>query len=92
MEVTLKRERPTLTVNVGAEQLHVPLTLTRAELAEIGKSDDMEAATGRFFAKYLGDVYDELGDDDLQVLMAAWSEARAAIGAPGMGESSASPK
>ena len=50
------------------------------------------AATNRFLSKYLGDVYDQLGDDDIATLLNAWSSARAKIGAPGMGEPSASPK
>ena len=92
MEVTLKKERPSLTVNVGDEQIKVPLTFTRAEFEEIGKSDDPVAAMGLFFEKYLGDVFGQLGDDDVTTLFKAWTEARAEIGAPGMGEPSASPK
>lgn len=91
-EVTLKRERPTLTVNVGDEQYHVPLTFLRSEIEEMGRGDDTGEAMNRFFARYLGDVYDMFGDDDIMALVNAWSEARAEIGAPGMGEPSASPK
>ena len=91
-EITLKRERPTLTVNIGDEQYHVPLTFTRSEMESIGKDNDNGEAVFAFFEKYLGEVYDQLGDDDLSVLFQAWMGARAEAGAPGMGESPASPK
>lgn len=91
-EVTLKRERPVLTVNVGDEEYRVPLTFTRAEYEAIGAVEDKAEAVNAFFAKYLGDVFDELGDDDMAVLFNAWTEARTALGAPGMGEPSASPR
>lgn len=91
-EVTLKRERPSLTVNVGDERYEVPLTFTRSELSELGASEDKVEAAAAFFSKYLGDVYDMLGDDDVAALMQAWTDARAEIGAPDMGEPSASPK
>lgn len=92
MEVTLKGKRPTLTVNVGGERYQVPLTFSRTEFEELGRSEDKVAATNAFFAKYLGDLYDELGDDDITALFNAWTSARSEIGAPDMGESSASPK
>lgn len=91
-EITLKKERPALTVNVGDEQYQVPLTFTHTEMEQLGKDGDSGAAVFSFFAKYLGDVYEQLGDDDLQTLIQAWTEARDAIGAPSMGESQASPK
>jgi len=92
MEVTLKGKRPTLTVNAGDETFHVPLTFNRVEFERLGKVEDKFAAVGEFFAKYLGDVYDELGDDDLSTLLDAWLAARKEIGAPDMGEPSASPQ
>lgn len=91
MEVTLKRERPALTVNIGDDQYRVPLTFNRSEFAEIGAAEDKVKATNDFFAKYLGDAFEELGDDDLMVLLNAWTEARNALGMPDMGEPSASP-
>lgn len=89
-EVTLKRERPMLTVNVGDESYGVPLTFNRSEYGELAEKGGMEAVNG-FFAKYLGDVFDELGDDDMVTLLEAWTSARSAIGAPSLGEPSASP-
>ena len=91
-EITLKRERPTLTVNIGDEQYKVPLTFTRSEMESLGKDNENGEAVFAFFEKYLGEVYDQLGDDDLSVLFQAWMDARTEAGAPGMGESPASPK
>ena len=89
--VTLKAERPSLTVDVGGErEVKVPLTFTHPEYVEIGGMDPGEGML-EFFRKYLGDVIDEVGDDDLAALMKAWAEARAALGEPALGESSASP-
>ena len=86
MEITLKSERPTLTVNIGDEQIKVPLTFNRQEFAALGAASDKVQATNDFFAKYLGDVFEELGDDDLMALFAAWTEARQELGMPDMGE------
>ena len=91
-EITLKKERPSLTVNVGDEQIKVPLTFNRMEFEEIGAADDKVGAINSFFEKYLGDVFGQIGDDDISALFKAWTDARAEIGAPGMGEPSASPK
>lgn len=92
MEVTLKRERPTLTVNIdGDEQKHIPLTFNRREFETLGRAEDQTAAIYDFFAKYLGDVFEELGDDDLMALFDGWQRAREALGEPALGESSASP-
>jgi len=93
MEVTLKRERPVLTVNIGDdEQKRVPLTFTRAEMEELGSADDTAQAMYTFFGRYLGDVVEMLGDDDLSALFDAWREAREELGMPDMGEPSASPE
>lgn len=92
MEVKLKGKRPTLTVDVNGERMQVPLTFNRVEFEELGKADDKVSAMASFFAKYLGDVYEELGDDDLMALYTAWTDARAEVGAPDMGEPSASPQ
>ena len=91
-EITLKRERPALTVNIGDEQYKVPLTFTRSEMESLGKDNENGEAVFAFFEKYLGEVYNQLGDDDLSVLFQAWADARTEAGAPGMGEFSASPK
>lgn len=90
-EVTLRGKRPTLTVIIGDEHIEVPLTFNRADLLMIGESEDNVEAVNRFFAKYIGKAYDELGEDDLSALVAAWSSARSELGMPDMGESSASP-
>jgi len=92
MEVTLRGERPTLTVNVGDESMHVPLTFTRAEMVDLGEREDKMEAIGAFFETYLGDVYERLGDDDVALLLQAWTDARAELGMPDMGEPSASPE
>jgi len=84
-QVTLKAERPSLTVNVGEEQYKLPLTFTRSEYEEMAKAED-GTAIFVFFRKYLGDVMDMLGDDDIVTLTQAWSEARKEIGAPAPGE------
>lgn len=92
MEISLKSERPCLTVNAGDCQYKVPLTFNRCEFEEIGRSADQQSAMNDFFAKYLGDIYDQLGDDDLMALYGAWANARRELGAPSMGEPSASPQ
>ena len=86
MEITLKDERPALTVNYGGEQMRVPLTLNRMEMVAMGKAEDKEEAIFDFFRKYLGDAIDEIGDDDLGMLVNAWNGERKAIGTPTMGE------
>lgn len=91
--VTLKRERPVLTVNIGDEtEVGVPLTLTHDEFEQLGKAKDPGEGMLWYFRKYLGDVVDVIGDDDLSALMAAWAKARAEIGEPSLGESPASPQ
>lgn len=86
MEVTLKAERPVLIVNVGEEQKRLPLTFTRVEMERIGRADDKNAATIEFFRTYLGDVIDQIGDDDFNVLWRAWLRAREEAGMPEAGE------
>lgn len=86
-DVTLKASRPTITVRIGDEQHDVPLTFTRAELETIGTAEDKTAAINDyFFRKYLGDVVDDLGDDDLMTLFQAWTTAREEAGQPEVGE------
>lgn len=91
-EVTLKAERPVLEVNVGEERYRLPLTFTRVEYEEMRGSDDSAGSILGFFRKYLGDVLDLIGDDDMVTLIRAWTDARAEIGAPTPGEPSASPQ
>ena len=91
--VTLRAERPTLTVDIGGErEVGVPLTFTHAEFVELGKAKTPEEGVFAFFRTYLGDVIDQIGDDDVRALLKAWGDARAAIGEPTLGESSASPQ
>ena len=90
MEITLKAERPTLKVHVGDDVIEVPLTFTHAEYAAMAKAEDGSEAIFDFMRKYLGDVFDALGDDDFIALVSAWRDGRAEIGAPDMGEPSAS--
>ncbi len=91
--VTLRAERPVLTVNIGDErEVGVPLTFTRAEFVEMGKAADPTEGMFGFFRTYMGDVVDMLGDDDLSALIKAWTDARAEIGEPGLGEPQASPQ
>ena len=78
MEITLKTERPTLTVHVGDDTIEVPLTFTRSEYAEMAQAEDGSEAM--------------FGYDDLVALVGAWRDAREEIGAPDMGEASASPE
>ena len=92
-DVKLRAKRPTITVDIGGErEVEVPLTFTLSEFEVIGKTEKRDSAIFEFFRTYLGDVIDEIGDDDFSALLNAWSEARAEIGEPSMGESSASPK
>ena len=92
MEITLKTERPTLKVHVGDDTIEVPLTFTRSEYAEMAQAEDGSEAMFGFLKKYLGDIFDAIGDDDLVALVGAWRDAREEIGAPDMGEASASPE
>lgn len=86
MEITLKDERPVLTVNIGEEKKRVPLTFNRAEYIGLGKAEDKREATEDFFRKYIGEVYDELGDDDVALLLDTWQRERMALGTPTLGE------
>lgn len=90
-EVTLKPSRPVLTVHVGDDSIEVPLTFTRSEFERVGQAEDKTEATIGFFRSYLGDIIDEIGDDDFAALLGAWGDARKAIGMPDPGEASASP-
>ena len=86
--VKLRAKRPTITVAIGDErEVEVPLTFTRSEFEAIGESEDSNSAVFEFFRTYLGDVVDDIGDDDFAALLNAWGEARAEIGEPPMGES-----
>lgn len=90
-DVKLRAKRPTMTVDVGGErEVEVPLTFTRAEFEAFGKAEDRETVLFDFFRTYLGDVVDEIGDDDLGALVSAWNDARKRISEPQLGESSAS--
>ncbi len=92
MAVTLKTQRPELTVNIGGErEVGVPLTFTRQEYEEFGKAESKDGSMFAFFRKYLGDVVDEIGDDDITALFSAWMDARNELGEPALGESKASP-
>ena len=92
MAVTIKAQRPTMTVNIGGErEVEVPLTFNRAEAVEFGKAEDGTDAMFGFFRKYLGEVLDEIGDDDLNALLKAWTEGRRELGEPSLGEPQASP-
>jgi len=92
-DVTLKAKRPVLTVGIGDDrEAELPLTLTHDEYTDFGKADSPEEAMLAFFRKYLGEVVDEIGDDDMTALIRAWSDARTTLGEPSMGEPGASPK
>lgn len=85
-------ERPFITVNMGGDERTLPLTLNDADMALVGGADDQVRGIKAFVAKYLGDVTYELGDDQLGAILRVWGEQRKLLGAPEMGESSASPK
>ena len=89
-EITLKSERPALIVNVGDEQYRIPLTFTRTEFEKMGSEKEPDKAICWFFSKYLGDVFDALGDDDYMTLIKAWAKAREEHGMPDLGEAQAS--
>ena len=80
-----------LTVDADGELIKIPLTFNRSDLEIIGAAETPKAKMDAFFAKYLGDIYDEIGDDDIKALTEAWGDARRELGMPDMGESSASP-
>lgn len=79
-------ERPSITVNMAGDVRELPVTFNDADLKLVGSADDTTAGITAFFAKYLGEVVHELGDDQLSILLNAWIEQRKAIGAPELGE------
>lgn len=90
--VNLKTRRPALTVSIdGEREVEVPLTFTRAEFESFGRAEDSNTGIFEYFRKYLGEVLDQIGDDDLTTLVKAWTDERRKIGEPELGEPSASP-
>lgn len=85
--VSLKAERPCLTVNFGDDEYKVPLTFTRDEYKDLGeREDEQDAAIFDFFRKYLGDIVDQIGDDDVIALIKAWRDARNELNGTNLGE------
>ncbi len=80
-------ERPTITVNLAGDEKTLPVTFNSADMELLAKAGDPEKGIKAFFAKYLGDVVLELGDDNLKTLLTVWTEQRKAVGAPELGES-----
>lgn len=84
LELTSKR--PTMSVSIDGAAKSVPLTFTRREMQAIGSAEDKGEATMAFFASYLGDCVEEMGDDQFVMLIREWEAARSGIGEPPMGE------
>lgn len=81
-------ERPYIVVNLAGEEKRLPVTFNDSDMALIGSNED-SAGDGfkAFFAKYLGNVVYELGDDQLSTLLKVWNAQREELGGPDMGES-----
>lgn len=83
-------ERPFITVNIDGDEHKIPLTFNAADLKLFGEG--AEGGFDAFMRKYLGDeVMDAIGDDVLKSIISTWSNLRAEMGEPDMGESSALP-
>lgn len=80
-------ERPYITVNMAGDERRLYITFDSSDLELMGQYEDGGEAVRAFFAKCLGDVVYDLGDDQLGALFKAWNDQRSAIGAPDLGES-----
>lgn len=79
-------ERPFITVNLAGEERRLPITFNDSDMALVGGAEDPGDGIKAFFAKYLGDVVYELGDDTLSRILRVWTEQREALGEPELGE------
>jgi len=79
-------ERPTITVNLAGEERELPVTFDADDMKIVGSVDDSGEGMTKFFAKYLGDVVYQLGDDQLMRILGVWTEQRRLVGAPELGE------
>ena len=92
----LRTKRPAIDVKLDGEVKHLPVPLTAAEMAALGKlpqdgpENERAAAFSEWFmgfaSRYMGDTVSELGDDGVKALLSAWTEARQEHGEPSMGE------
>lgn len=83
-------ERPFIAVDFAGDVKKLPLTFDAADLDLMGSGES--GTFIKFVRKYLGDeVMDAIGDDVLKSIISTWSNLRAEMGEPDMGESSALP-
>lgn len=82
-------ERPYIMVCIAGEEHQLPITFNDADLALVGSfGNEADKGFKAFFAKYLGDVVYEMGDNQLSQLLTSWQAEREALtGVPELGES-----
>ncbi len=91
-DILTLQPRENLEVHIGDGVYQVPLEPNFREILEMRDAEDQTAAIMHYFAKYLGDAFDAIGDAGIGALFDAWSDARQKAGKASLGESSASPK
>lgn len=85
--ISLRDERPALTVEYGGAEYKIPLTFNRMEYIALNKADDKAEWGEKFFRKYLTDeVYEAIDDLDMALILDTWKRERAALGTPTVGE------
>ena len=80
-------ERPYIIVNLAGDEHQLPITFNSEDMALVGAAEDPGEGFKAFFAKYLGDVVYQLGDDQLTKLLNVWNAQRAELREPDLGES-----
>jgi hypothetical protein len=80
-------ERPYIIVNLAGEEKHLPITFDSEDMEIVGGAADAGEGFKKFFAKYLGDVVYQLGDNQLSRLLKVWNEQRGLLNEPDLGES-----
>lgn len=80
-------ERPYIIVGLAGEDKQLPITLNSEDMALVGAAEDPGEGFKAFFAKYLGDVVYQLGDDQLTKVLNVWNTQRTALREPELGES-----
>lgn len=80
-------ERPYIVVGIEGEDKQLPITFNSEDMAIVGGASDPGEGIKAFFAKYIGDVVYQLGDDQLTKVLNVWNAQRAALSEPELGES-----
>lgn len=79
-------ERPFIVVNLDGDERRLPLTFNAEDLRIMGEHEEPAGALQAFYARYLGDIAGDLGDNVLMQISRVWQAERDKVSGPALGE------